>query len=78
MKSVENIRITPNPVKDGFRISGLSDTAQLTILDLYGRQVFSKPIENEEYIPFASQPSGVYVVIVRTGEKTFTEKVLVR
>jgi hypothetical protein len=58
----DDVQIYPNPVQEGFYVQGISaPAAKLTLSDLNGRIIFSKPVSDKEYISIATLPGGVYV-----------------
>jgi hypothetical protein len=71
-----SILISPNPVEDGFRISGLSSPAKLVLLTVSGKRILSQPVQNEEYVSITAIPAGVYIVEIATGEKTVQRKII--
>ena len=72
----ENIRIFPNPAKDGFSISGLKDQATICITDLNGRLLLTKQISGRETIPVSSLSSGLYFIKVITDAGTIKKKLV--
>ncbi|MDR3261663.1 MAG: T9SS type A sorting domain-containing protein [Tannerella sp.] len=73
--SATEVRMYPNPVTDGFYITGLTHPALLTIVDLSGRRVLSRRVANGEYIRIASLPSGIYIATVATEKGTIQSKI---
>lgn len=60
-----DLRITPNPVSDGFYINNLKQPfSLLTIVNVSGRKILSKQVSDKEYIHIAHLPKGVYFVIM--------------
>lgn len=55
------ISIYPNPVKESFRIEGLDEKADLSLMDLSGKVVFSKQISDNETISAKELPQGTYI-----------------
>jgi hypothetical protein len=71
------VRIFPNPVTDGFRITGLTQPAQLTVTDISGRLLLSRPVAgSSEYVHAASWPKGLYVAVVSTGKSRVAVKIV--
>ena len=56
------IQVYPNPVTDGFTISGVTDKVQLTITNMNGNIVFSQTVSKDEYISVSYLPAGVYLL----------------
>jgi hypothetical protein len=69
VKKGENLRIYPNPVTEGFCISGLEDKTTVQLADLDGKLKISKEVKGNETISVRSLPKGVYIVRItaRTG-----------
>jgi hypothetical protein len=70
------VNIYPNPVTDGFQITGLSGIYTLTISDLNGRTLLTKVLTGNEYISISSLPQGLYIVKLITAEGTVERKIL--
>ncbi len=69
----------PNPFKDFITIEyPSSEAAILEILSAHGKLVFKKELNNSgSYkINLSSLPAGIYLVKLKTGNKTLTEKIL--
>lgn len=75
---VNNTKISlyPNPATDYFQISGLEDTALITISDLYCRVLLKTKISNEENISVSSLRKGVYIAKITTATATFERKLV--
>lgn len=75
---VNNVKISlyPNPVTDSFQISGLDDTALITISDLYCRVVLTTKISNDENISVSSLRKGVYIAKIITATTTVERKLV--
>jgi DNA-binding beta-propeller fold protein YncE len=71
-----SVTIYPNPVTDGFHITGLSGTYTLSILDLNGRTLTTKILTGDEYVSIGSLPKGLYIVKLITAEGTVERKIL--
>jgi hypothetical protein len=70
------VNIYPNPVTDGFQITGLSGTYTLTLTDLNGRTLFAKILIGNEYISVSSLPKGLYVAKITSSGGTIEKKLL--
>ena len=69
--------IYPNPTKEVFYVSGITENASLEMFDLLGRKVFSQnQVSNQQSINISQLSSGVYFVKVKEGEKMFTQKLV--
>jgi len=75
--AAEQITIVPNPAKDHLHITGTTNTDVLTLIDLYGRQVFTTTISSPDiYLP-QSLVAGVYYAVITTdGEKVYKKLVI--
>lgn len=70
------ISLYPNPATDFFRISGLEDTALITISDLYCRVLLKAKISNDENISVSSLRKGVYIAKITTATATVERKLV--
>jgi len=68
------IRLHPNPVTDHFHITGLEDTALLTVSDLHCRVMFTKRIIENEQISVSVLPRGVFIAKISTADFTIERK----
>lgn len=88
IKSVKNsgiaeMAVNPNPVNQLMRISLQADaneTATLTITDLTGKRIISKPMTvvaglNNFEIPVSQLSSGTYIVTIRLNNQTLVKKI---
>jgi hypothetical protein len=73
----DEIKLYPNPVNEGFRITGLEGMAELTISDMRGKKVVKKTHYDNEYISVDFLTKGIYIVKITT-EKLKLEKKLVK
>jgi hypothetical protein len=66
IESVERrkIRLYPNPVKESFRIEGLTTPTQVTITDVSGQTVLQQTVKSDESISVGHLPQGIYLVHV--------------
>lgn len=76
--------IYPNPVRDNAKIK-ISNThgeeIQLTMVDISGKAVYEQTLQsiegNQEYnLPVNDLPSGVYIVFIKSGNYTLSEKII--
>jgi phosphate transport system substrate-binding protein len=67
------LRIYPNPVTDGFYITGLTHPARLTLTDLSGRLLLSEQVTDNAYVPAESLPEGACIAVISaaTGRRAF-------
>ena len=72
-----NITIIPNPAKDYLQVKGAQSTDVLTLIDVYGREVFTVPLTQlVVYLP-QSLASGVYYAVVTTSTGRVYKKLLI-
>jgi len=69
------IRIHPNPTTDFFQITGIEDTALLTISDLHCRVLLTKKIIENERISVSVLPKGVFIAKICTSGFTIEKKI---
>ncbi len=73
-------RMYPNPGAGDFIID-FSDTqdrpVRLTISDLNGRVVYTDALEGERIKMNVDLPSGIYMVTVNAGNRSFNQKLLI-
>lgn len=70
------ITIIPNPVSEGFQILGINEKTELTVTDISGHPILTMQVREGEYIPFADQPAGIYIVKLQLKEKAITHKII--
>ena len=56
------ISIYPNPVKDFFRIEGLTENADVSIVDLNGKLVLNQQITVNDKVSISNLTNGMYIV----------------
>jgi len=71
------ITVFPNPVTDAFQITGINETAAISLVDVKGRLLLTKEIVENESISMNSFTSGIYIVRIVTSNGV-TEKKLVK
>jgi hypothetical protein len=66
IESVEDseIKLYPNPVKESFRIAGLTAPTQVTVANVSGRTVWQQTVAGDESISVGHLPQGIYLVRV--------------
>lgn len=60
----------PNPATDYFRIRGINNTAEITIINMQGQAVMTLNIEKNTAVNVSSLPAGIYQLMVRQSGKT--------
>ena len=71
------IQVYPNPVADGFTISGItSEKTRLILTNMNGIIVLSQTISKDEYISVSSLPAGVYFLKIDTPDGSVVKKLI--
>lgn len=79
INKVNNIRIYPNPVKEGtFKVGNLKSTAKYTIWNIQGKQLQKGSISNNETINVSRLNTGIYIVKISTLESEITRKIVIQ
>jgi len=63
--AITNFSIFPNPVSESFRISGITESASLTIIDITGKIVLQQTIIPDETVSVGHLPAGIYFVNIQ-------------
>jgi|GEM_PF-730956 phage-related protein len=74
--TTDNIICYPNPVAEGFQVSGIEGKAMLTLTDISGKALIMKEINGNEYIPATALPKGVYIIKIATQSGTIDKKLI--
>ena len=74
--TVQPLFVYPNPVTDGFFIKGLKEKGTLSLFDINGKMLLTKPVSDNEYIPISTIPKGLYIVKITTAAGTMEQKVV--
>ncbi|MDR0685909.1 MAG: substrate-binding domain-containing protein [Dysgonamonadaceae bacterium] len=74
----DDFGIFPNPVSDGFRITGLKGQARLMIYSPAGIKILSKTISDGEFVDIADLQAGLYIAILfdSSNNKTASNKII--
>lgn len=62
----DKIHVYPNPTTEGFRMSGITASQTISIIDTSGRLMLQQQVSEGEYISTAHLSKGIY--IVRVGD----------
>ena len=73
-----DIKICPNPVTNGFRISGLTGSSSIILSDMNGKVLFSKEVANDEYVSTDALSQGIYLVRINTSDGSMVKKLVKR
>jgi hypothetical protein len=68
--------IYPNPVYQYFQVLGIAGNSWLTISDMSGKRLLNQFINEGENVPAQSLPEGTYIVTLRTGNNTVSQKII--
>jgi hypothetical protein len=75
--AAEMLKIYPNPVKDILRIESSEPIATINLIDIHGRVIKTMQSNNETFDFAVSQlPPGIYFIVIETGQKTTTRKII--
>ena len=77
----DSFGIYPNPAKESFKLSLTnSDLAnsKVDIYDMNGKLILSQTSDNNQQVNIQTLNSGMYIVLVESGSKTYTKKLIVR
>ena len=72
----EDILLYPNPVSNGFYVTGLHSEGILTITDVSGAKLRSQPITEKQYVDISSLKEGIYIVDIRTDKGSVKKKIV--
>ena len=82
---LSNFRLYPNPNQGDFIVTFDSDSTQdlqISVFDLRGRKVLHQVFENtgkiNQPIRLNTQNSGVYIIKIKDGIKSKTEKIIIQ
>jgi len=75
---LNQLKIYPTLVSDGFRLTGVEGVVFLSILDTNGKQIFSKNIDSKDYISMNGVEKGVYIVKIINAGKSIQVKIIKR
>ncbi len=75
-KETKVIKLYPNPVSESFQISGFSGEATLKLLDINGKEVFTKRVNENERIYLNSLSKGLYILRLITTDYVTENKLI--
>jgi len=73
--------IYPNPAKDSFQLSltnGDLSNSKVDIYDMMGKLILTQTSTENQQVNIQSLNSGMYIVLVESGSKTYTKKLIVK
>ena len=71
-----NISIVSNSSNGLLDIKGLENSANISIYNLQGREIFTRTVNPKEQISINSFPRGVYIIKVKSKEDAFETKLI--
>lgn len=74
----DQLLIHPNPVANNFSIKGITGIALITISDLNGKLLISKPITTNETFDTSRLINGVYIITIKTNDYTKNQKLIIQ
>jgi hypothetical protein len=77
----DSFGIYPNPAQESFSLSltnGNLANAQVDIYDMTGKLILSKTSDNNQKVDIQTLNSGVFIIMVESGSKTYTKKLIVQ
>jgi len=63
-----DISIYPNPSKGVFNISGIDGNVEITVLDMFGKEILDGNYETLHEINLTGNPEGIYFVKIKTRD----------
>ena len=69
--------IYPNPAKNTLNVSKITQSGVLSIINLNGRTVFSKVVDNKTIIDISKYQPGLYLVEFKSTHYSFTESLII-
>lgn len=70
---VDPFQIYPNPASDNLTIRGISH-GEFQLMDIQGKLMKKQEINGQTKISVSDLPNGVYLVKIKTEEKTYTQR----
>ena len=74
----DQLLIYPNPVANSFSIKGFTGIALITISDLNGKLLISKPITACETFDTSKLTNGVYLLSIKTNDYTKNQRLIIQ
>lgn len=70
------VKVFPNPTRDYFRVSNVSDKSEIRVLNLAGQEMLKKVIMNDENIPLNGFPGGLYTIEIKSENRVIKTKII--
>jgi hypothetical protein len=77
-KTINSIKIYPNPTTNAFQLSGIEGVSTVTLSDLSGRLLISKEISSNETVSVSTLPNGIYLATIQSNNTRKTEKLIIQ
>jgi len=70
--------IYPNPVANSFSLNGFTGIALMTISDLNGKFLISKPISTNEAFDTSKLANGIYIISIKTNDISKNQRLIIQ
>lgn len=70
------IEIIPNPTDGLIQVTGLGQTSSALLVDLHGKPVMEKTINEGDYMDISALPSGLYFLQIKDGDQLWSKRVI--
>lgn len=75
--SADTVKVYPNPASDIVKISSLNPLQSIAIYDIRGRELLVQPADAiTAELNIGSQPTGIYIIKIKTDAGTVTQKLV--
>ena len=70
------ISIKSNVVRETLSVQLKESSGEISIFDLQGQLLLSRQLSSDNQVDLSSLPGGVHLVVVKTGNKSFSKKII--
>jgi len=70
--------IYPNPASNSFSLNGITGTVHITISDLNGKLLISKPLTTAETFDTSKLANGVYIISIKTNDFAKNQRLIIQ
>jgi len=74
--TMPSITFSPNPTTDSFTLNGLEELATVLLMDLNGKVLLTKQVNNNETVSVKGLLKGIYIAKVSTSKGTIQQKLI--
>jgi hypothetical protein len=74
--SMPTIAFSPNPTTDSFTLNGLEELATVILMDLNGKVLLTRQVNNTETVSLKGLLKGIYIAKVSTSKGTIQQKLI--